>query len=99
MYNPRPVYLVLKGAGGRYELPVTNLDPRRWESGQEQDLNLSVNLPANIPAGTYQLALWLPDAAASLRNTPAYSVRFANANVWDAALGMNILTNTLQITP
>ncbi len=99
MYNPRPVYLVLRGAAGRYELPVTNTDPRRWESNQEQVLDLTVNVPASVPAGIYQLALWLPDAAASLRNTPAYSVRFANANMWDAALGMNILTNTLQVMP
>ncbi len=99
MYNPRPVYLVLLNGSTRYELPVTGLDPRRWESGQEQNLDITVNLPASVPAGTYRLALWLPDAAASLRNTPAYSVRFANANVWEAATGMNILTNSLGVLP
>lgn len=99
MYNPRPVYLVLLNGSTRYELAVDGLDPRRWEPGQEQDLDLTVNLPASIPPGSYRLALWLPDAAPSLRNTPAYSVRFANTNVWEAATGMNILTSSLGVLP
>jgi hypothetical protein len=99
MYNPRPVYVVLQSGSTRYEIPVPGLDPRRWQAGQEQNLDFTVNLPASIPPGTYRLALWLPDAASSLRNTPAYSVRFANTNVWDAATGMNILTNSLGVLP
>ena len=100
MYNPRPLIIVLLGqGGGRYEAPVTNIDPRRWAAGQEQTVNVSINLPANIPPGTYRLGLWLPDASSSLRNSPAYAVRFANANVWDAATGVNILTSSLQIIP
>jgi hypothetical protein len=47
----------------------------------------------------YQLGLWLPDASSSLRNAPAYAVRFANNNVWDAATGINILTSDLQVLP
>jgi len=99
MYNPRPVYLVLQNGATRYELPIAGLDPRRWEAGLEQNLEFTVDLPANIPAGTYRLALWLPDAAASLRNTPAYSVRFANTGVWEASTGLNILTNSLVVQP
>ena len=99
MYNPRPLILVLMGGGKRFEAPIPNVDPRRWAPGQEQTLNLSLNLPANIPAGTYQLGLWLPDASSSLRTSPAYAVRFANTAVWDPATGINFLTNNLQVTP
>jgi hypothetical protein len=99
MYNPRPLYIVLLGGGKRFEAPVTNIDPRRWAPGQEQTINVSLALPATIPAGTYQLGLWLPDASASLRNSPAYAVRFANTNVWDAATGINILFNNFQVVP
>jgi hypothetical protein len=99
MYNPRPLYIVLLGPGGRYELPVTNIDPRRWAPGKEQTVEINVNLPANITPGTYTLGLWLPDAYSSLRGNPKYSVRFANANLWDATTGINIITSNFQVVP
>ena len=64
MYNPRSLYVVLLREGTRYALPVTGVDPRRWAPGQEQTINVSLALPATIPAGMYQLGLWLPDASA-----------------------------------
>ena len=99
MYNPRSLYVVLLGGGKRFEAPVTNIDPRRWVPGQEQTINVSLALPTTIPTGTYQLGLWLPDASSSLRNSPAYAVRFANNNVWDSATGINILSNNFQVAP
>ena len=99
MYNPRPVYLVLLGQTSRYEIPVTNVDPRRWGPGQEHTLAVTADVPVSIRPGTYRLGLWLPDAYTSLRNNPAYSVRLANTNVWDAATGINILTANLQVPP
>jgi len=39
----------------------------------------------------------LPDQANPLRNIPAYAVRFANLNVWDATTGLNILTADFPI--
>ena len=99
MYNPRSLYVVLLREGTRYALPVPGVDPRRWVPGQEQTINVSLALPATIPAGTYQVGLWLPDASSSLRNSPAYAVRFANNNVWDSATGINILSNNFQVAP
>jgi len=92
MYNPHPLYLVLLGTSSRYDIPVTNIDARRWAPGQEQNITINVALPANIVPGRYKLGLWLPDMYNTLRGNPAYSVRFANTNVWDAATGINILT-------
>ena len=97
MYNPRPLFVVLLGPGGRYEIPVTNVDPRRWSPGQEYSVDISVNIPANIIPGTYRLGLWLPDAYSSLRNNPKYSVRFANTGVWVATTGINVLTADLEV--
>jgi len=100
MFNPRPAYIVLLGQGGtRYEIPITNVDLRRWAPGQDHTIAVTVDLPANVAPGTYKLGLWLPDAYASLRGNPAYSVRFANTNVWDATTGVNILTTNLQVSP
>jgi hypothetical protein len=99
MYNPRPVYIVLLREGTRYTVPIKDVDPRRWAPGQEQTINVSFNLPANVLPGTYQLGLWLPDASASLQNSPAYAVRFANTGVWDPDTGINILASNFQISP
>lgn len=99
MFNPRPLFVVLQGPGGRYEIPVSNIDPRRWAPGQEHTFTINVNLPANVAPGTYKLGLWLPDSYTSLRSKPAYSVRFANSNVWEAATGINILTTDFKVVP
>jgi hypothetical protein len=88
LYNPRPVQLVLAGPE-RQQLPVT-ADPRRWGPGETIDLCLEAHLPAAMPPGRYQLGLALPDAAPSLADRPAYSVRIPNL-VWDAATGTNLL--------
>jgi len=47
--------------------------------------------------GKYKLALWLPDAAATLQSRPEYAVRFANKDVWDFNNGYNLLTNSVII--
>jgi hypothetical protein len=99
LYNPRPVFAVLTGGGKRYELPLPTIDPRRWEPGKDHTISVSTPVPSDIAPGTYQISLWLPDQYNSLRSIPAYSVRFANANVWDANTGLNILASDLLVTP
>ena len=91
LYNPRPAFAVLTGGGKRYELPLPTIDPRRWEPGKDHTISVSVPVPADIAIGKYQLSLWLPDPYDSLRGIPAYAVRFANLNVWDASTGLNVL--------
>ena len=97
MYNPRPVIAVLQGPGGRYDLPLNNVDPRKWYPGMESIIDSNINLPLSITPGIYRLSLWLPDESMNLRSNPQYSVRFANANIWEASTGINILTNNLVI--
>ena len=83
MFNARPVFAVLEGEGQRYEIPLSTVDPRRWEAGGDYTIAVNVPLPTNMVPGNYKLGLWLPDEATSLRNSPAYAVRFANTNVWN----------------
>ena len=47
---------------------------------------------------TYDLYLCLPDAYTSLADDPRFAVRFANKDIWDAALGMNRLSASVIIT-
>jgi hypothetical protein len=88
VYNPRPVNLVLVGPQ-RHVLSV-DADPRRWAPGEPVDLCLSARLPAGAAPGTYQVGLWMPDAADSLQKNPAYAVRLSNAT-WDATGGTSML--------
>jgi hypothetical protein len=47
---------------------------------------------AGLPAGTYSLGLWLPDAHDALRGNPKYAVRVANGDTpWVGPLGVNKL--------
>jgi len=98
MFNPRPAYLVLQGAS-RYELPLAGVDPRLWQPGRESIIALPIDLPQNISPGNYRVGLWLPDASTTLRYNHVYAVRFANAKVWDASAGMNILLDNFYVGP
>jgi hypothetical protein len=92
--NPRPVYVVLDGPE-RFVTPLTAVDPRRWEAGRPASFSVQLRLPARAATGVYRLALWLPDAADSLRDNPLYAVRFANLDIWDEANGFNVLSEQL----
>jgi hypothetical protein len=97
-YNPRPVVAVLRGAGLRLELPIA-ADPRQFTPGGETQLQLRWELPASLPPGSYQLALWLPDATAALQRDPRYAIQLANAGVWSAEHGDNVLATVQVRTP
>jgi hypothetical protein len=97
MYNPRRVFVVLQNATARYEIPLADVDPRRWAPGGSYSFTTPVALPANAAAGDYSLSLWLPDAAAGLRDDPRYAVRFADQDIWDAATGLNVILPAFTI--
>jgi hypothetical protein len=97
-YNPRPVFAVLTRGNKRYELPLPTIDPRRWEAGKDQTISVSLPIPSNVEKGKYQLSLWLPDEYDSLRDNPAYSIRFANKDMWDESTGFNVLDKELMVT-
>jgi hypothetical protein len=55
-------------------------------------------LPINIPQGDYKLYLHLPDPEPALYGKPAYSIRLANDNVWEASTGYNNLNITINVS-
>jgi hypothetical protein len=87
--NPRPVFVVLESQTQRLAAQL-DADPRTWLPGAIQ-LHARLRLPANLAAGPYRLALWLPDAATALRERPEYSVQLANQGTWNATRGDNTL--------
>ena len=97
LYNERHAYIVLKSGNNSYSIQLQS-DPRSWlPNGVVTTINEQITIPSNVPAGTYQLYLYMPDAYASIANNPKYAVRFANKNVWDANTGMNNLNASITI--
>ncbi len=94
--KPRPVFLVLHRDGApRVELPLLDVDPRRWLPG-EHAVDLTLSLPMSVSPGAYALSLWMPDASPSLRARSEYAVQWANDG-WDAATGLHALGVTVQL--
>ncbi|MEV4537713.1 DUF4832 domain-containing protein [Asanoa sp. NPDC049518] len=96
LVKTRPVYLVLDNGTQRYNLPLSGVDPRAWLAGAST-VTANVTVPGGVVAGSYRLALWLPDPVASLQSRPAYSVRLANTGTWDATKGYNVLANAVTV--
>lgn len=94
----RPLYAVFDNGINRYNIPLGNVDVRSWLSGAVNLSQQTLTLPADMRAGTYKLALWLPDADDGLKARPEYSVRFANTGTWDAAKGYNIIADSIAVS-
>jgi hypothetical protein len=97
MMTPRPVIVVLESAAGQRLEAVLPVDPRTWLPGAHE-LTVRLRVPADLAAGTYRLALWLPDTAENLRSRPEYSVQIANQGVWNAVRGDNTLARITLAT-
>lgn len=96
-FNPRPVQLVLRNTVTQqiFILPVPT-QVQKWFPGK-LSLEQSFNLPAAVPKGKYAVLLNLPDGYKSLQDNPAYSIRLANENVWEATTGYNKLSGELMV--
>ena len=104
-FNPRALRLVFEPVGGGAATVVSLIepgnatsDPRRWlpERG-EFSLALGAGVPVGLAPGNYRLHLSLPDPAAALGNDARYSIRLANAGLWNAGTGWNDLQQTLSV--
>jgi hypothetical protein len=96
LMNPRPLFVVLVGRDAipPYAIKL-ELDPRTWQPGTSSFV-AKIRIPSRIQEGDYQLALWLPDEAETLRENPQFAVQFANEGTWEEATGYNIL-GTLHV--
>jgi len=95
-FNPRPLHVVLSNKAARLDAKLS-IDARRWEPG-EHKVALRLSIPSKALRGPYRLSLALPDDAASLAARPEYALRFANAGIWDAKEGSNVLAEELKIS-
>lgn len=98
LYNLRKAELILmhRNSGKKYSAQLAD-DPRFWQPGETSVISAEIGISENMPTGEYNLYLNLPDISDSLRTNPAYSIRMANENVWEAATGYNNLLVTIQV--
>ena len=110
-FNPRGLELILRHTvtGQKYFAALSrDTDARRWVPGTNYVLNTQFSLPTNLPSGSYDLLLNLPDPAPTLYAIIPYSIRLANSNalssagtvlgdVWEASTGYHRLWQTLTI--
>ncbi len=98
-HNARPFYVVLEGGpGGRVEARIPDLDWRRFAPGQIVEKTLRLRTSSGLAPGTYRLALWLPDAASTLRNRPDYAALLATSGIRDPAAGLNRLSSAFVVS-
>ncbi len=98
-FNPRGLELVLREekTQARYALPLKN-DPRRWGPGDTVSLGVTGAIPTGMPPGRYRMFLNLPDPAPRLHNRPEYSIRLANAGLWEDSTGLNGLKHSVVVS-
>ena len=66
-----------------------NEDARFWNKNEEIRRNFNFSLPNDMSAGNWDVYLGLTSTFKSLADNPAYSVRFANEDIWNAKYGLN----------
>ncbi len=106
--NPRGLQIVLRNKSTLQEYFITvtdglaiptdhTLDPRFWVTGKTTTVNINKPLPANIPAGDYDVLMHLYAPEISIRSRPEYAIHLANQNVWENTTGYNSLLATVKI--
>jgi hypothetical protein len=93
IYNPRTVYVVLGEGPTRSAAPLDGIDPRQWSAGSDAGVDVRLRVPATSSAGSYRLALWLPDSDARLRDDPRYAVHLASSAGFSDADGGNAIAD------
>jgi hypothetical protein len=100
-YNRRDVQIILRNTlnGFKHVIPVTNADPRRWLPDEDHyTIEASTILPTDLPSGTYDVLLNLPDPEPTLSTRPDYSIRLANKDLWEPKTGYNSMQHQLQVS-
>lgn len=87
--NPRGVELILvDDNGNKWVYEQKGSDPRYWFAGETATLDLNLPIPENA-SGKCSIYLNLPDPKPTLHDNPRFSIRLANANIWEESTGYN----------
>jgi len=95
--NSKDFEIILRNGKDTYTAKV-NDDPRKWykENGiMSKELYFSI--PSDIRTGTWSVSIHLASTSEELKKNSAYSIRFANANVWEEDTGYNLISSNVSI--
>ena len=95
----RPVILVATNTmtGASYDAMLPS-QIQTWIAGESIQLDYEICTTSEVQAGTYDLALFLPDTTIVDERQPDYAIRFANeSGMWDKSTGLNLLNHSIQI--
>lgn len=83
--------LILEKDGQTYCVPIQE-DVRKWyvENG-EMNKDFYFSIPNDMQSGDWNVYLSISSPYASLKDNAAYSIRFANSDMWDEDTGYNYL--------
>jgi len=96
-YNPRTVKLVMRNKTNNKEFVFgIDTDIRKWYT-VSVTVNAKIMTETNMPAGDYDLYLFMPDASESLATRAEYAIRLANENIWNDSTGYNSLDYVVKI--
>lgn len=96
LLKEKKLALVLKKDSQTYRAAIAE-DARFWNKNEPINRDYYFSLPADMASGEWDVYLALSSGFNSLAGKPAYSVRFANADFWDAELGLNKI-GTVNLT-
>jgi hypothetical protein len=98
-FNPRLAELIMRNrhTGALHQVTLPD-DPRSWLPGQAHVIQGTIDVPAAMPEGDYDLLLHLSDPETWLHGDPAYSIRLANHGLWEPATGYNQLGHIVSVS-
>ena len=83
---------------GNFVTTEVGLDPTKWYSGDTQDIEINLKLPALADEGEWKVYLKSSIAVNDFSEFGFRSIRFASKDVWHSALGANYL-GYVEIVP
>lgn len=87
--NPRDVeFVFVDGNGKKTVYELSDIDPRYWFADETHIIDKTIELPADA-SGKCALYLNLPDPKETLHDSPLFSIRLANDDIWDETTGYN----------
>lgn len=82
---------ILLEKDGNYIRTEVDLDSRSWHSCETVNAALTLQIPGGLEAGAWNVYLKLSVGDNTVSQVAKRSVRFANENVWNDAIGANYL--------